>query len=148
MLVINRRSKQSLKQTRDKYLQQLAQRSQLERFYKNQQALRMLKLASQRVPSQRGPSAPASDPGPVSGPSPKQNLTEQDIERSLEAKLRPYMINNNELLAFISDLKAVGSLSAFEDLFELFRSKYLLGVSRLNNAGIQALYTSFVNRIR
>ena len=132
MLAVNYRSRRAQTKSKDDFLRQLRQRTEIESFYKSAQhaaKLRHLEASNPQRPMVN-----------------KDNLTDQDIENDLRSKLFPYMVNNRELVAFIADLKNAGSLRAFDDLFELFKSKYLGGVTRLTNLSIQALYASFVNR--
>ena len=135
MLAVNYRSRRAQTKSKDDFLRQLRQRTEIESFYKSAQ--HAAKLRHLEASNASNPQRPMVN---------KENLTDQDIENDLRSKLFPYMVNNRELVAFIEDLKNAGSLRSFDDLFELFKSKYLIGVTRLNNLSIQALYASFVNR--
>lgn len=127
MLAINYSSKTTKRNSQNDFIRQLKQKAQIEKYY----------TVENRRLQENVPQRPKV---------PKENLTDEDIERDLRVKLAPYMINNRELVSSIEGLKAAGSLRSFDDLFELFRKKYLIGVSRLTNLGLQALYTSFVDR--
>jgi len=139
MLAVNYRSRRAQTKSKDDFLRQLRQRTEIESFYKSAQHAAKIRHLDDSNASRPGgnPRRPMVN---------KENITDQEIETDLQSKLFPYMVNNRELGAFITDLKNTGSLRSFDDLFELFKSKYLIGVTRLNNIGIQALYASFVNR--
>jgi len=135
MLAINYRNRTAQQNSKNDFIRQLNQRTRLENFYKVAQHAAKLRYLD------------ANDSSGIRRPAiNKENLTDQDIEIDLRSKLAQYMVNNRELAAFIEVLKMAGALRNFDDIFELFKSKYLVGVQRLTNLGIQALYASFVNR--
>jgi hypothetical protein len=77
---------------------------------------------------------------------PKESLTEDDASVSLAKRLRPYMISNNEVVKFIDQLKADGTLFEVADLFDLFASSYLTGVTRQTSDTLMDLYKAFEAR--
>ena len=134
MLAVSYRSRYAQQKSKDDFVRQLRQRTQIEDFYKYAQHTAKLRHLDANNPNPRRPATG------------KENLTDQDIEIDLRSKLFPYMVNNRELIAFIADLVSTGTLRDFDDRFELFKSKYLIGVARLTNLAMQALYTSFTDR--
>lgn len=77
---------------------------------------------------------------------PKELVSADDIRIELIKRLKPYMINNNEVITFIDTLNAGGALYSFLDYFEPFEKEYLQGASRLTSAQMVNLYSVFVNR--
>jgi hypothetical protein len=74
---------------------------------------------------------------------PKEFQSDDDIANDLSTRLRPYMLNNNEVVTFISALRQANRLTYFADLFGQFERDYLVGVYRMTARSLDNLFRGF-----
>ena len=144
-LSISYRSVQAQQRAKDAYLDNLNLASQIEtnsRFTQNRALA--IRNSSGALSSTDAILDPNLRPIPIKRP--KESLTEDEIAVELAKKLRPYMLNNNEVVRFIEDLKATVRLFNFSDLFDLFAASTLTGITRIDAVGMDNLYNIFLAR--
>jgi hypothetical protein len=100
------------------------------------------------IARQSGGTISASEVKRFSTPiKPKEFVTEDDIRRELVEKLKPFMVNNNQILNLISALEARGLLIEFDNNFEQFASQFLGGMSRASASQVLGFYFTFKGRL-
>jgi len=87
--------------------------------------------------------APFSTIRPI---KPKEQMTLEDIQDELKRKLSKFMLNNEEVIAFLNSLKSRNMLDDMYNMVDKFIRDYLVGASRLRASQMNELVNVFISR--
>ena len=77
---------------------------------------------------------------------PKEQMTLEDIQDELKRKLSKFMLNNEEVIAFLKSLKSRNMLDDMYNMVDKFIRDYLVGASRLRASQMNELVNVFISR--
>lgn len=80
---------------------------------------------------------------------PKEQIKPSDVEIKLKNQLLPHMLNLNEVNNFLAHIIARDKLDELDNMFQQFKTEYLVGTTRANSTFMRQLYDAFVsNKLR